>query len=80
MDGDIIEAVAIAIQRQYYKETAGEILKWEKRPGGERSTWRLVARAALQAIERASPMTAPVGSRRKTRKPRNASTIAAPPS
>jgi hypothetical protein len=80
MDGDIIEAVAIAIQRQYHKETTGEILKWEKRPGGERSTWRLVARAAIQAIELASPMKAPVSSRRKARKPRNASTAAALPS
>lgn len=51
MDKKLIEDVAQAIQRQHGKEMFGEIQKWEKRPARERSSWRLVARAAINVID-----------------------------
>jgi hypothetical protein len=30
----------------------GEIQKWEKRPADERSSWRLIARAAIDVIDK----------------------------
>ena len=51
MDKKLIEDVAQAIQRQHGKEMLGEIQKWEKRTPEERSSWRLVARTAINVIE-----------------------------
>ena len=59
MDKKLIEDVARAIQRQHGKEMFGEILKWEKRPARERSSWRLIARAAINVISPGEPGDAP---------------------
>jgi hypothetical protein len=54
MDKTLIEEVARAIQRQHSKEMFGAIQKWEKRASHERSSWRLIARTAINVINKGS--------------------------
>jgi len=54
-DDELVERLAVGMQRQHDKEVLGEIRKWEKRPAAERSQWRSVAREALIAYEHYSP-------------------------
>lgn len=49
-DKDLVEDVARALQRQHGKEMLGEIQKWEKRPAGERSAWRSIARTVIDLV------------------------------
>jgi hypothetical protein len=50
MDQELIETVARAIHRQHGKEMLGELRKWEERTPRERSSWRLIARAAIKLV------------------------------
>jgi len=46
-----IERVAARLACLYVKEATGKTQKWEKMEPGDRSRWRLLARAAIAELE-----------------------------